>query len=150
MPYAWQKANETIGIPSKLTRNISTLGFLDINNQNLFSYTMHDKVDSEVVVAIFDEFVKTISKTTVVVLDNASIHRSKLFKSNIEKWKKKGLLLFYLPPYSPELNLIEILWRRMKYHWIELDAYTSFENLKNFIEKILANYGNGDYEILFK
>ncbi|WP_415873359.1 transposase [Burkholderia ubonensis] len=27
------------------------------------------------------------------------------------------MLLFYLPPYSPELNLIEIVWRHLKYRW---------------------------------
>jgi len=43
------------------------------------------------------------------------MHTSKLFKSNIKKWEEKGLHLLYLPPYSPELNLIEILWREMKY-----------------------------------
>ncbi|WP_375542632.1 transposase [Paraburkholderia sp. CNPSo 3272] len=26
-------------------------------------------------------------------------------------------LLFYLPPYSPELNLIKIVWKHFKYHW---------------------------------
>lgn len=29
-------------------------------------------------------------------------------------------------PYSPELNLIEILWRQMKYAWLPLSAYLSF------------------------
>ncbi|RZF23460.1 hypothetical protein EVC45_44425 [Paraburkholderia sp. UYCP14C] len=27
------------------------------------------------------------------------------------------MVLFYLPPYSPELNLIEIVWKHAKYHW---------------------------------
>ncbi len=26
-------------------------------------------------------------------------------------------VLLFLPPYSPELNLIEILWKQAKYHW---------------------------------
>ena len=34
------------------------------------------------------------------------------------KWVKRGLIIKYLPPYSPELNLIEILWRFMKYDWL--------------------------------
>ncbi|MBK7464932.1 MAG: transposase [Betaproteobacteria bacterium] len=28
--------------------------------------------------------------------------------------------LCYLPPYSPELNMIEILWKQAKYHWREV------------------------------
>lgn len=39
-------------------------------------------------------------------------------------WKKsgasgarRGLCLYYLPPYSPELDRIEILWKHAKYDW---------------------------------
>ncbi|KAA6323078.1 hypothetical protein EZS27_027452, partial [termite gut metagenome] len=42
---------------------------------------------------------------------------------------EKEVLIFFLPVYSPELNLIEILWRRIKYQWIPFDAYGCFENL---------------------
>jgi len=34
-----------------------------------------------------------------------------------EEWKKKGLSIFWLPTYSSELNIIEILWRLIKYSW---------------------------------
>jgi hypothetical protein len=36
------------------------------------------------------------------------------------------LIIKYLPPYSPELNLIEILWRFMKYYWLPFSAYMFF------------------------
>jgi transposase len=29
-------------------------------------------------------------------------------------WQERGLLLFYLPPYSPHLNIAEVLWRKLK------------------------------------
>ena len=40
------------------------------------------------------------------------------FKAEIEKWDKLGLQLLFLPPYSPELNEIEILWKHMKYNYL--------------------------------
>jgi len=46
-------------------------------------------------------------------------------------WEEKGFDIFYLPKYSPELNGIEILWRFIKYEWIELDAYKSWTHLVN-------------------
>ena len=73
---------------------------------------------------------------TVVVMDNASIHTSEAFQEEIPKWEKQGLSIFYLPEYSPELNLIEILWRFMKYEWIEFWAYTSFAHLVQYVEEI--------------
>ena len=51
-------------------------------------------------------------KPTVVVHDNASIHRSQLAKKQHQIWSKQGLSVFFLPPYSPEMNRIEEQWRR--------------------------------------
>ena len=97
---------------------------------------------------MFDLFVETITKTTVVILDNAAIHTSKKFKEQIKRWEEKGLFLFYLPPYSPQLNPIEQLWKFMKYYWMELDAYTSAEKLRYYVEKVIVGYGS-EYEIDF-
>jgi transposase len=41
----------------------------------------------------------------------------------------QGLYLLFLPPYCPELNLIEILWRKIKYEWLPVSAYESFKDL---------------------
>ena len=69
--------------------------------------------------ACFNEFSKTLKKKTVVVMDNASVHTSEEFEECLPQWKKQGLIIKYLTTYSPELNLIEILWRNMalRHHW---------------------------------
>jgi transposase len=36
----------------------------------------------------------------------------------LEQLRQKGLTLYVLPPYSPKLNRIEILWRKVKYEWM--------------------------------
>ena len=86
-----------------------------------------------------------------MILDNASYHKSKKFKANLSKWSNRGLTLLYLPPYSPQLNTIEILWKFMKYYWIEYTAYLSYDNLLEYIKKVFANYGTkeGQYFINF-
>ena len=51
--------------------------------------------------------------------------------------------LIYLSAYSPgspELNLIEILWRQMKYTWLPLSAYLSFERLCEEVHRLLGGY----------
>ena len=106
------------------------------------------KVDTKVVIAFFNDFVNQIKKDTAVILDNASIHTSKLFKSHIAQWKQKGLQLLYLPPYSPELNLIEILWKHMKYYHHKLEAYLSFKNLFLHVQNLLVGF-NKHYVINF-
>ena len=64
-------------------------------------------------------------------VDNAPIHKSKKFIANITCWREQDLYIYFLPPYIPELNKIEIRWRFVKYQWIPLDAYRNFQNLKD-------------------
>ena len=84
----------------------------------------------------------------LVIMDNASIHTSEEFEHRIPSWKKQGLVIKYLPPYSPELNLIEILWRRIKYTWLPFSAYESLNALSEALEAILSHVGS-EYQITF-
>ncbi len=92
-------------------------------HNDLHAYMFEQSIHTGVVMACFDAFCQTITKKTVVVVDNASIHRSEEFADRMPYWKKHGLIIKYLSPYSPELNLIEILWRRIKYTWLPFSAY---------------------------
>ena len=82
------------------------------------------------------------------VIDNASIHTSEAFEDRLPSWKKQGLIIKYLPPYSPELNLIEILWRRIKYTWLPFSAYACLNALSEALETILSHVGS-EYQITF-
>jgi hypothetical protein len=46
------------------------------------------------------------------------------------------------------VNMIEILWRNMKYRWLPIEAYECFDSLRRAIEEILINYGS-KYQIDF-
>jgi transposase len=61
---------------------------------------------------------KHVGKPLTVILDNASMHTAKAIKPMLEQLRQKGLTLYFLPPYSTELNRIEILWRKVKYEWM--------------------------------
>ena len=47
-----------------------------------------------------------------------------------------------LPTYSAELNIIEILWRFIKYQWLPFSAYLSFQHLVEEVQKILKLIGS--------
>lgn len=61
---------------------------------------------------------------------------------------RKRVNSFFLPTYSPKLNIIEILWRFIKYKWLEIDAYESWNSLVEAVEDILRNFGE-EYIINF-
>jgi transposase len=107
------------------------------------------RVATAVVIACFEQFSPHLEKRAYVFLDNSSVQKSKEFIQHIPQWVKRGLLLKYLPPYSPELHLIEILWRFMKYYSIPFSAYRSLQCLLQSVEDILQRFGT-DYAIAFE
>ncbi len=76
-----------------------------------------------------------------LVIDNASTHTRHEFKENIERWQEQNLTIYPIPPYSPELNIIEIIWRKIKYEWLPFSAYESYESLEQELFNVLANIG---------
>lgn len=99
----------------------------------------HKNINSSFILKCLDQLADEIQKTTVVVLDQATWHTSKSIQQQLDNWADKGLYVFYLPPYSPHLNLIEMLWRKIKYEWLEAHDYLSTEHLKKAILNIFQN-----------
>ncbi|WP_035878800.1 transposase, partial [Cupriavidus sp. amp6] len=84
---------------------------------------------------------------TVVVLDNAKIHHA-IEQEVLDRWLfEHRMILFHLPPYSPELNLIEIVWKHAKSHWRRFVTWTK-ETIDAEIDKLLSGYGS-KFEISF-
>jgi len=107
IPYAWQEPESVIELPAMKYGRINVLGFMNRNN-DLHSYMFEQSIHTGVVLACFDAFCQTLTKKTVVVVDNASIHRSEEFVERIPYWKKQGLVIKYLSPYSPESRVLPI------------------------------------------
>jgi DDE superfamily endonuclease len=76
-------------------------------------------------------------KRCVVVLDNYSPHHGPHMREQAEALEAAGIELFYLPPYSPELNLIEPLWRHLKHERMPIRSHKSAEELKGAVETAL-------------
>lgn len=140
VPYAWQHKDNPILLPSRKSQKLSVFGLMNPTCQ-LFSKMVVGGFNSSLVINCIDDFVRTIKKKTILILDNAPIHKSKAFKEKMKEWLNLDLYIYFLPPYSPELNKIEILWRFIKYKWLPFDAFVNFKNLKDRLELILNNVG---------
>jgi len=148
VPYGWQKIGTTQKLPAQRTRGITILGLINYAKNEFEGNIYEGAANSDCVIQVLDEYSLSLKQKTIVVLDNASIHRSNKVMACIEKWKKRGLFLQFIPAYSPELNLIEIVWKHLKHYWLKPEHYSSMKHLTNSAINILRSYGK-DYTISF-
>ena len=97
--------------------------------------------NGNLIVEQLEAFSTQITRFTLLVLDNARIHKTKEIQKRYEAWQNRGLYIFYLPPYSPHLNIAETLWRVMKGRWLEVKDYLSADTLFEATHKYLAEVG---------
>lgn len=120
------------------SQRLNVLGFLSRQGKLIYHSTIAT-ITTEAVIDAFDRLVaqKPPDAFAIVVLDNVSVHRSAHFQRKRLDWLNQRVHVVYLSPYSPELNRIEILWRKVKYEWMPLTAYESFSSLKDHVHKVL-------------
>ena len=67
--------------------------------------------DSNTVYAYFENLLPKLKQSSIVILDNASYHKSERL---LRLFLKHKISIVYLPPYSPDLSPIENLWGTIK------------------------------------
>ena len=90
--------------------------------------------------------VPTLKSGDIVVMDNLSAHKNKEVKEMIES---VGAQLWYLPPYSPDLNPIEKMWSKIKSILRSLKARTQqvlIKAIAQALEAITASDAKGWFE----
>jgi transposase len=148
MAYCWQYAGEQVAILPQKGKRINVFGLMS-QGRELTAFSKHGSINAQFIVDSIDQWVRTITKPTVLVLDNAPVHQAKVFQAKIEQWQEQNLFIFFLPAYSPHLNRIEILWRKIKYEWLKPQSYCSIESLQEALNYVLMQFGK-QYFINFK
>ena len=103
---------EKVGNRSKRQR-ISFIGALNYQKRQLFApFYSENYTNTEVFLTWIEQvLVPVLEPNMVVIMDNASFHKSGKIRDLIES---VGAELLYLPKYSPDLNPIEKCWRPLK------------------------------------
>lgn len=140
VPYGWQFPGENVFVPSMKSARLNIFGM--ISRENVYhGFTSRQSIKAENMAEFIDNFSLTITRPSFIVLDNASVHTGAKMKEMIEKWRRRGLYIFYLPPYSPHLNIAETLWRILKTKWIKPCHYIDTSTLFNATHEILDGIG---------
>jgi transposase len=86
------------------------------------------------------------TKKLVLVVDNSSTHKSRKVIEFLEEHKEL-IELLYLPPYSPDLNPVERVWKHMRYHITHNIYFETLEALENAIVQYLKNHSKPNEEL---
>ena len=141
VPYGWQFPDEDVYIPVEKGYKINIWGLISRKNQIHWA-TTEQNIDSDFIFNQLEKLSFQIQKQTVLVLDNASVHKAKIIQNQLKYWQKRGLYVFYLPPYSPQLNIAETLWSKIKKEQIDPLNYIDKDMLFYSVSQCLAQIGN--------
>lgn len=147
VPYGWQFRDERVAMPTAKGKAVNCFGLFTRSNRS-WTALSRETLTSEYVIEQLERFAGGLKKLTVVVLDNAPIHRTKEFAGRMKGWSERGLFIFYLPKASPHLNLAETVWRKLKYEWLAPTDYESQEQLRYAVWLALKAFGT-DLKIEF-
>jgi len=115
--------------------NSELLGAIDSHNQELISIRTTHNINSLSVVALLDKIHQKHPHAEVtLVMDNASYQRCYFVRDHAQAL---GLELLFLPSYSPNLNLIERLWKLTKRRCLTNRYYSDFKSFCGAIDQCL-------------
>ena len=138
MSYSWVRAGDRKRIPyeNPQGRRLNVLAALVPEGPStaLYWVSFPGTFRADHIVRLCEQL-PPVSVPTVVVLDNASIHTSTIVRAARRALRACRTFLYYLPPYSPELNDIERLFRTVKYDDLPERRYPSIPSLDTAVQQ---------------
>ena len=135
----WIKIGKEKEIKSNTGRNrVNINGVYNPNNQDVIQGE-YLTIDAEAMIALLkkvEEFYRDKTKI-YIVLDNGKSNRNKKVTEYVKTSKK--IEIIYLPVYSPNLNLIERLWKHMRKKVINNQYYEKFPDFKKALNGYFDN-----------
>ena len=115
-------------------RRYNVLGAWNGVTRELIRVTNDTRVSSDTMIELLGVIAAQAKGPTTLVLDNARYQRCEAVKAEA---KRLGVELLFLPPYSPNLNLIERLWKFTKKRALRGKHYPDFATFRGAIDDCL-------------
>ncbi len=137
--YGWIRKGKEFEVKSVSGRKrIHLTGAVNVEAPSDIHIKESDIVNSDVIRAFLDQIEDTYTEKSKIylVVDQASYFKSYL----VQDWTYGSKIeLIYLPTYSPNLNLIERLWKFMRKKVIDHNYYDTFEKCKDVCPKFFKH-----------
>ena len=136
--YAWIQKGQEKEIPTNTGRKrININGALNIDNLDVVARE-DERINAQSTIELCKQIEEAYpsAPTITIIADNASYYRAKILA---EFLKTSRIQFKFLPPYSPNLNLIERLWKFMKKEVINSSYYKAYDIFKQKVMNFFAN-----------
>ena len=127
-------------------RRLNILGAIDMVNLNIVPFIAEGNCNKEIIKVFLDEVKKAYlkAKKIIIFLDNARYQRN----YEVQDYAKKlGITLEFMPPYSPNLCLIERLWKFFKKKVIKNKYYETFDEFYDFVCRFFQDWDKWKEEL---
>ena len=145
--YGWFKKGADTPLKANTGRQrININGALNANTLDV-TINIDDAVNAQSTVELFHKLEEKYPNAhrIVVICDNAGYYRSKIVKEYVEKSR---IELKFLPPYAPNLNLIERLWRFMNKKIRNNKYYEKFLEFRSAVYEFFENISDYQPELM--
>lgn len=131
--YGWIPKGETKTLPTTNTQfRLHLNGAIDLNTMSIFTRE-YDTIDAQSIISFFKDLEsENPFKTIHIICDNGRSNKNKDIQQYLETSRIK---IHYLPPYSPNLNAIERLWKIMREQVTYNKYYPRFTEFKDKIHE---------------
>jgi transposase len=117
-------------------QGVKLIGTLNYETGDVFCIE-EERYDAEAFLRFLQKVLEHYSTGKIVmILDNARIHHAKMIQPFLHE-NQHRLELMFLPPYSPELNLVEGLWKWLKSDVIYNVFYSSVKEIRKNVQAFI-------------
>lgn len=137
--YGWIARGQEKEIPSNSGRkHLNINGAINAQNPSELIYRTDERINAQSTWELYQQIqlLHSEKQTIYVICDNAKYYRNKELS---EKLQNTNIKQVFLPPYSPNLNLIERLWKFVRKKVIDYKFYPSFDIFEQSILRFFNN-----------
>ncbi len=148
LSYTWAPRGKQPIVKTKgLRKSVKVFGLIEYGSGRTFYEVVDDKLNACTYISFLKSVITATRSHLLLIQDGAKYHHSAEVLSFLEE-KKRRVTPYKLPAYSPDLNPIEGLWKKIKAKGTHLVYFESFDKLMDTVAATVEWFATRPGEVL--